>query len=136
MFASTKGGGVMQGFPNTCLVQAAPSPIPTPFPSIGQGADASATTCSTKVKFGNQPVLVVGSEIPMSMGDEGGKALGGVISHTAGDKIAIKNGSTAVKVEGKFAAMQFSIAACNGANANMPAGSQLAPSQVKILLGR
>jgi uncharacterized Zn-binding protein involved in type VI secretion len=136
MFASTKGGGVFQAFPNVCLVQAAPSPIPTPFPSIAQGADASAATCSTRVKFMNQPVILVGSEIPMSMGDEAGKALGGVVSKTAGDKVAVKNGSTLVKVEGKMAAMQFSLATHNGANANHPAGSQLAPSQAKVIIGR
>ena len=49
--ASTKGGGMCTAFPNVCKTPAAPSPLPIPYPSIGQCSNANGDTCSQKVKI-------------------------------------------------------------------------------------
>ena len=51
--ASTKGGGMCFAFPNVCKTPAAPSPLPIPYPSIGQLTNANGSTCSEKVKILN-----------------------------------------------------------------------------------
>jgi hypothetical protein len=121
-----------QGMPDVCKVPAPPAPpIPTPFPNIGQLA--TAVKFSVKVKFGGMPAVVETSEIPMSQGDEAGVA-GGVVSGKNMDKIVFKKGSMKVLVEGKGCCYLTCMTAHNGANANMPAGAQIAPSQVKVLV--
>jgi hypothetical protein len=130
---STKGGGVAQGTPDTCKTPAppSPSPVPIPYPNIGQLPAAQKT--STKVKFFSAEVATLKTEIPMSSGDEAGVA-GGVVSGGNLQKITFKKGSSKVKVEGQPAAHLTSTTGHNGANANMPAGAQIAPSQTKVLV--
>jgi len=131
--ASSKGGGMCQGMPDICKVPAPPAPpIPTPFPNLGQMATASKT-CA-KVKLVGMEAVTETSEIPMSQGDEAGVA-GGLVSGKNMDKIVVKKGSSKVKLCGKAAAHLTSMTAHNGANANMPAGQQIAPSQAKVLVG-
>ncbi len=134
MFASTKMGGICFAFPDVCKVPAPPAPpIPVPFPNIGQCPMALAPTCSLKVKILNQPVLTTNSKILRTNGDEAGVA-GGVISQTFGDQAAYAMGSTKVQVEGSPVVMAFKMTRQNGANANAPAGAQIAPSQTKVLV--
>jgi hypothetical protein len=130
--ASSKGGGVCQGMPDVCKTPAPPAPpVPIPYPNIGQLATAVKT--STKVKIVNMPAVIETSEIPMSQGDEAGVA-GGVVSGKNMDKIVFKKGSAKVMIEGKGCAYLTCMTAHNGANANMPAGAQIAPSQAKVLV--
>lgn len=130
--ASTKAGGQAFAIPDVCKVPAPPAPpIPTPFPNTAQLNQASKT--STKVKFGNKPVVTKKSEIPRSMGDEAG-TLFGMVSNRNMDKVTFKKASSTVKVEGQPVVHVTSMTSHNGSNANMPAGAQVAPSQTKVLV--
>jgi len=129
--ASTKGGGTAFAFPDTCNVPAAPSPIPTPFPNTAELMQAS--DCTSKVKIVNKPVVHKGSKVPRSMGDEAGTA-GGVTSGMNMGEVQFKLGVSKVKVEGNDIVNQLKMTAHNGASANMPAGSIVAPSQTKVIV--
>ncbi len=130
--ASTKGGGQCFAFPDVCKTPAPPgSPVPIPYPNIGHVMQAVKT--STKVKICQQPVVTKKSEIPMSQGDEAGIA-GGVVSNRNMDKVTYRVGSSKVKVEGQDCEFLSAMTGQNGSNANMPAGAQIAPSQVKVLV--
>lgn len=120
--------------PDTCLVPAPPAPpVPTPFPNIAQCTDANPGTCTLKVKVMNMPVIAANSLIMLSAGDEAGSA-GGVMSGMIKGPATFKKGSMKVSVEGKPCATLLSLTAQNGASANAPAGSQIAPSQPKVLV--
>ncbi|HEY3225742.1 MAG TPA: PAAR-like domain-containing protein [Planctomycetota bacterium] len=131
--ASSKGGGMAMGFPDVCKTPAPPAPpIPIPYPNIAQVASASSGTCSSKVKIANQPVVTKDTEIPMSSGDEAGVA-GGVMSSCNMGKCVFKMGSSTVKAEGKDVAHLTSMVSHN--KDNFPAGMQIAPSQVQVIVG-
>lgn len=130
--ASSKGGGVCMGFPDVCKTPAppSPSPIPIPYPNIAQCATASKE--SQKVKIANMGVLTKESEIPMSNGDEPGVA-GGVSSSVNMNKCTYKKGTSKVKAEGKDIVHLTSMTSHN--KDNYPAGMQIAPSQVQVIVG-
>jgi len=131
--ASTKGGGVCMGFPDVCKVPAPPAPpIPTPFPNIGQLAQADGSTCTQKIKIENKPALTLKSEIPMTSGDEAGSA-GGLVSGKIKGPVKFIKGSTKVIFEGTPAVFLTSMTGQNGSNANVPCGNQVAPSQAKVI---
>ena len=130
--ATSKQGGQSFAMPDTCLTPAPPAPpVPIPYPNLGM--PAQATGASTKVKFVNMPALKLDSEIPMSSGDEAG-VNGGVVCGQNMGKVTYKMGSMKVQIEGKAAVSLLSMTGHNGANANMPAGPQVAPSQTKVLI--
>ena len=81
----------------------------------------------------NKEVVTLKSEISRSMGDEAGTNKG-VVSGMNMDKVTFKKGSSKVKVEGQPCVHLTSMSAHNGMNANMPAGCQVAPSQIKVLV--
>lgn len=127
---STKASGTCLGFPDVCLVPAAPSPIPTPLPNIAQTTDATGTASAVLVE--NKEVVVESSSIPMSSGDEAGTG-GGVMSGTFIGVVKFKTASANVYAGGKRVVLLGAVTAHNGDNANMPAGSQITPSQAKVL---
>ena len=131
--ASTKGAGQAFAFPDVCKTPAppAPSPIPLPYPNAALLVQVEKE--STKVKFAAKGVVTRKSEMPRSMGDEAGLA-GGVVSGKNMGKVVFKRGSSKVKVEGQPVQHLAAPTAHNGANANMPAGLQVAPSQLKVLI--
>jgi hypothetical protein len=94
-----------------------------------------ATNIVDKVLIENKEVVVEGSEIPSSNGDEAGVA-GGVVSGGIMDKAVFKLGSTMVKAGGKGICYVTGMVSHNGSNANMPAGVQVVPRQVKVLIGQ
>jgi hypothetical protein len=57
-----------------------------------------------------------------------------VVSSKFKGEVIYKKGSSKVKVEGKAQCFITSMTGHNGSNANMPAGAQIAPSQVKVLI--
>jgi len=59
---------------------------------------------------------------------------GGVVSNRNMAKVIYKKGSSKVKVEGQECEHLTAMSGHNGGNANMPAGAQIAPSQVKVLV--
>jgi len=70
----------------------------------------------------------------MSQGDEAGVAGRGWCRGKNMDKVVFKKGSAKVLVEGKGCVFLTGMTGHNGANANMPAGNQIAPSQVKVMV--
>ena len=129
--ASSKGGGQCFGMPDVCKTPSPVGPIPVPYPNTGMLMQATKT--SKKVKLVGMEAVMLKSEIPRSMGDEAGVA-GGIISGANMDKVTFKKGSSKVKVEGQPIIHLTSISAHNGMNANMPAGAQIVPSQIKVLV--
>lgn len=136
--ASTKAGGqcMTPGPVDVCKTPTPGGPVPMPYPNMGMPNQASAGTCPTKVKFSGKAPITKDSEIPMSSGDEPGTAGGGVVSNKFKGPIVYKMASMKVKAQGKGVAHIGSMTSHNGsANANMPAGAQIAPSQTKITVG-
>jgi len=131
--ASTNGGGQCFAFPDVCKTPAppAPAPVPIPYPNIGMGPRAAKT--ASKVKIVKKDALTTKSEISMSSGDEPGVAKG-VVSSTNMGKVTFKKGSSKVKFEGHPAVHLLSVTGHNGANANMPSGAMIAPSQAKVFV--
>ena len=129
---STKAGGQCFAIPDACLTPMPPGPIvPIPYPNTGMVNQAKKT--SKKVKFVGKEVVTLKSEISKSMGDEAGVKKG-VVSQKNMDKILFKKGSSKVKVQGQPCIYLTSMCGHNGANANMPAGNQIAPSQNKVIV--
>ncbi len=130
--ASTKAAGQCFAFPDTCKTPAppAPAPVPIPYPNIGMCPQASGT--STKVLIGKKETITTQSEVPRTSGDEAGVA-GGLVSSTNMDKVEFKKGSAKVEVEGNPLVLFLATTGQNGANANMPSGAQIAPSQAKVI---
>ncbi|MFO0550165.1 MAG: S41 family peptidase [Polyangiaceae bacterium] len=70
--ASNRGAGMNIGFPDICLVPAAPAPIPTPFPNMAMNAQAVPFAITVWISMMNALSLI--SMIPMTSGDEAGSA--------------------------------------------------------------
>lgn len=127
---STKAGGVTTAFPDTCQTPQPLGTVPVPYPCMGQTMLADKT--STRVKIENSAVVLAGSVIARTNGDEAGVA-GGLVNGLFGDRATYQNGSIKVQVEGSQpAAVLLSVVTHNGANPNAPLGAQVAPSQVKV----
>ena len=133
--ASTTQGGQCMGAPDVCItpVPAVPSPVPTPIPYPNTCMVMQATKTTENVKFVGKEVVTQKSEISQSMGDEAGTQ-GGVMSGVNMDQVTYKMGSSTVTVEGQPCIHLTSMSGHNGMNANMPAGSQIAPSQTKVII--
>jgi hypothetical protein len=130
---ATRGGGQAFAFPDVCKVPAPPAPpIPVPFPNIAMLSQADS--CSQNVRVLNQPVVTVDSEVPRSMGDEAGTAMG-VVSGTQMDKVVFRQGSPNVRIEGAAPVALMDPTAHNGSSANAPAGHVIAPGQTEVLIG-
>ncbi len=130
--ASSKGGGQCFAFPDVCLTPAPPAPpVPVPYPNTAMVNQAKKT--STKVKFVNKPAVTKKSQISRTMGDEAGTSKG-VMSGSNMGKMTYKKCSSKVKVQGQPCAHLLSVTGHNGANANMPASAQIAPSQTKVII--
>ena len=129
--ASSKQSGQAFAVPDTCLTPAPPAPpVPTPYPNIAMLMQA--VKFSTKVKLSGMAALNIQSEVPMTQGDEAG-VNGGVMSGVNMNKMVFKRGSAKVKVEGAAMVFLTSTTGHNGANANMPTGTQIAPSQTMVI---
>lgn len=130
---ATKAGGQAMAFPDVCKVPAPPSaPIPVPFPNIAMLSQADS--CSESVRVCNQAVITVDSEVPRSMGDEAGTAMG-VVSGTQMDKVVFRQGASNVRIEGAAPVTLLDPTAHNGSSANAPGGSVIAPGQTDVLVG-
>lgn len=130
---SCKASGQGFAMPDVCLTPAPPAPpVPIPYPNMAMVNQASKT--STKVKVCGKPACHLKTEVPRSSGDEPGLN-GGVVSAMKMSKMTYKVGTGKVLVEGQKAVYLTSMTGHNGANANMPAGAQIAPSQAKVLVG-
>lgn len=103
-FANSRGiahkgsGGMSIVFPDVCKTPAAPSPLPIPYPNIGQSSDTSQGPSTVKTD-GEMP-MVKGAKYSKSSGDEAG-TLGGVISSVNMSVCEYLLYSFDVKFEGK-----------------------------------
>lgn len=131
MFVSTTQAGQLMAMPDVCNVPSPVGPIPTPFPNTGMCNQA--TKFSMKVKICMKEALTKKSELPQSIGDEAGSA-GGIVSGMIKGPIKYMKGSSKVKIEGQPCVHLTSMTAHNGTNANAPAGTQVAPSQTKVIV--
>jgi hypothetical protein len=132
MFVSTTQGGQCLAMPDVCKTPSPPlPPIPIPYPNMGMCNQA--TNASVKVMIVNKEVITLKSKIPKSQGDEAGVA-GGLVSGMNMGPASFKMGSSKVKIEGQPVVRLTSMTAHNGSNANAPAGTQVAPSQTKVLV--
>jgi hypothetical protein len=134
----TKKGGMCLAFPDVCHVPAPPPPggVPTPFPNIAKCSDSVDTT--EKVFFQKKEVVIDGSSIPSSKGDEAGcsnlPTPKGVMSQTNTGKVIYKDPSSKVKAEGKGVIALGATTEHNGpANMNAKMGKHCVPSQFKVL---
>ena len=91
-------GGMSTVFPDVCKTPAAPSPLPIPYPNIGQSSDTSSGP--TTVKTDGEMPMVKGAKYSKSSGDEAG-TLGGVISSVNMSVCEYLLYSFDVKFEGK-----------------------------------
>ena len=103
--ATTKDGFVCFGFPDVCLTPSAPSPVPIPYPNLGQLKDAKNTSDGSQgpgqVTVGGKFVILDSSEIETTTGDEPAQDSGGVPSGTKGGKVTFPNGSSTVQIHGR-----------------------------------
>ncbi len=128
---ATKGGGKCFALLDVCYTPSPAGPVPVPYPNTGMLNQTAKT--AKKVYFVNKTVVTLASEIPRSMGDEGGTN-GGTVSGTNMDKVQFKKGSSKVIVEGQACVHLTSITGHNGANANVPVGQVDDSSQTKVLV--
>lgn len=131
MPASTKKGGVALGVPDVCLTPSGPSPVPVPYPNMGQLDICDGAV--DKVLIENKESVVEDAKIPSSSGDEAG-SIGGVVSGQSRGEVQFKTYSPKVYLKGKKAVCHTATTAHNGSNANMPVGTQVAPSQTKVFV--
>jgi hypothetical protein len=138
---ATLEGGLGTGLaPDVCYVPAPPPPpaglggIPTTFPNLGRLAKADKTTENVLIR--NKRVLVEGSLIPSSEGDEAGCSTivppgkKGFKSMENMAKVEFNKHSDKVKFEGKGVITLTVTTKHNQANT---AGLQGAPSQTVVL---
>jgi hypothetical protein len=131
---STTMNGQCLAVPDVCKTPAPPAPpIPVPYPNVGMLMQATPTTCSKKVKVLAMPVVLLGTQIPMSTGDEAGSA-GGVVSGTIKGPVKFTKGSMKVNVEGQPVIFQGCTTGHNGSSPNAPCGIQMSPSQAKVMV--
>ena len=134
MFASTKQDGQCLGTPDTCNTPSPGGPVPVPYPNLAMCNQAKSDTVSEKVKIVCKKVLTKQSVISQTSGDEAGTS-GGVVSGSNMDQAQYSTYSSKVYIEGQQIVYLGCTTRHNGNNANCPAGSQISPSQSKVMIG-
>ncbi|MBF0527801.1 MAG: DUF4150 domain-containing protein [Deltaproteobacteria bacterium] len=132
MFAMCMEGGQCLAVPDACNTPTPVGPVPIPYPNMSMGSSANPGLCAKAVLVDAMPALHLGSQIPMSNGDEGGVA-GGLVSGMFIGPTTFTMGSTAVFIEGQPAVHLSSPTGQNGSAPNAM-GANLSPSQTKVLL--
>ena len=91
--------GIAFAFPDVCKTPSPGGPIPIPYPNIAQLADVTGEAKDLQV--GGMKVLVKGSKVATSSGNEGGTAGGGVTSRKIKGEMEVTAGSATVLCGGK-----------------------------------
>ena len=125
-------GGTNMGMPDVCKTPVGPAIVPIPYPNISMGATAMPSSAAMKVLIAGGFAHTVGTQIPMSNGDQPGVA-GGLISGCIMGPTKFLMGSTATFFGGKPAARLTSMTGQNGSSMNVP-GTTIAPAQTKVLV--
>ena len=114
---TTTSGGICFAFPDVCTTPAAPSPVPVPYPNVGQLSDIADG--SDNVNAAGIAVVHLESTIAdqKTKGDEAGTAGGGVTSGTTKGAVEFTSSSATVKVNGKGVVRMFDSTLQNNENA-------------------
>jgi uncharacterized Zn-binding protein involved in type VI secretion len=91
--------GIAFAFPDICNTPSPGGPIPIPYPNIAQLSDVTGEAKDLQV--GGMKVLVKGSKVATSSGNEGGTAGGGVTSGKIKGEMEVSAGSATVLCGGK-----------------------------------
>jgi len=132
MFANCQLGGLNFGFPDVCKTPSPVGPIPIPYPNMAMGLTANPATACKKIYLSCMPAHNLGTQIPISQGDNAGVA-GGVASGMMMGPCRHLMGSFGVIYEGTPATKMTSPTGQNGMSLNAP-GMTLAPAQFKVMI--
>jgi len=132
MFANCQLGGMNFGFPDVCKTPSPVGPIPIPYPNMATGMTANPATACKKIYLSCMPAHNLGTQVPISQGDNAGVA-GGVASGMMMGPCRHLMGSSGVFYEGTPATKMTSPTGQNGMSMNAP-GMTLVPSQVKVMI--
>jgi hypothetical protein len=128
MFAVTIGGGQVMSELDVCQTPTPGGPVPMVYPNIAM--PPMGTPPSEKVMMGGSPALNMGSEIPMTNGDQAGASMG-VGSGTIMQAAKFSQGSQKVIISGNPAVRLTTPTTQNNNNAM---GLVLAPSQTTVMI--
>jgi hypothetical protein len=130
MLAKTSAGGMCLAFPDVCLTPAppAPAPIPIPYPNIG--LDPTNVGFVPNVLITCAPAHNLGTQPPMTNGDNAGLATG-VASGTVRGPARTVTAAFTVLVGGMPLARLTSITIQNSTNAP---GAKVVPSVTNVLV--
>ncbi len=132
MFANCQLGGINLGMPDVCKTPVGPSIVPVPYPNISMGATAKPSTTANKMLISGAPGHTIGTDIPISQGNQLGIG-GGMSSGKVMGSTKVLMGSSAIFFGGKPAARLTSMTGQNGSSMNIP-GVTMAPAQTKVLI--
>lgn len=90
--------GISIAFPDFCKTPTPGGPIPIPYPNVAKSSDTADG--SKTVKMDGSPIMLKGSNMRMSTGDEAGSAMG-INSNMIKGKAQFVSYSFDVKVDGK-----------------------------------
>jgi hypothetical protein len=128
MFANSQGGGLDMGFPDVCLTPIPPVVAPVPYPNIATGSTATGGVYT--VLISGMPAHNIGTQAPMTNGDNAGVASGVASGMVMGPSRHL-TGSFTVLLGGMPATKMTSMSLQNSTNCP---GCRIAPSQAKVLL--
>jgi Domain of unknown function (DUF4150) len=126
MYANTQMGGINLGFPDVCLTPPVPEPIPYPNFAFGP----MGVPAAYNVLFEGTPTHNLLTEIPLSLGDQPGIALGVASGEVMGPSRHLTAAYT-VLVGGIPVTRLTSISLHNSTNCP---GMRITPSQLKVLV--
>lgn len=126
--------GICTGFPDVCKTPAPPAPfVPIPYPNIAMSKDTAQG--STTVKCDGNPIMLQGSNLSTSTGDEAGTAGGGMVSNTTKGKAEFQMYSFDVKIDGKNVPRLLDIMLLNKlASPNTPPFPLLQPPAIVVMI--
>ncbi len=129
-YVATIKSGQAVCIPDVCKTPSPGGPIPIPYPNKAMTTLANPPT--TKVLVDGSPAVVKSSKLPLSDGDTGGTAGGGVVSGSIMGECQFIAASFKVKFQGKPVVRLGDGAKSNKGNAF---GALMKPSQAKVDCG-
>jgi hypothetical protein len=126
MFANTQMGGLNLGFPDVCLTPPVPEPIPYPNLALGP----MGVPAVYNILFECTPTHNLLTEVPLSLGDQPGIALGVASGEVMGPSRHLTASYTCL-VGGMPVTRLTSISLQNSTNCP---GMRILPSQLKVLV--
>jgi hypothetical protein len=130
MLAKTSAGGMCLAFPDVCLTPAPPAPAPVPIPYPNIGLEPTNTGFVANVLITCAPAHNMGTQPPMTNGDNSGVGTG-VASGTVMGTARTVTAAFTVLVGGKPLARLTSMTLQNSTNAP---GAKIVPSVTNVLV--